>query len=174
MEIAFTRTNEARVTVTVERDDGAVLQTRSPRAAHRLPHDLIHYVVEQELELADGFWGRVANGMTFCNLRVVRQPAQRRRPHREIRRRSSRERNGLEAEVLVGIFDDIWEGTAKREWGSIRRFLDSVWSPRARTRAEELDEHTINRVCAALSETEEAWRRVPPGGELRVSWPSRP
>jgi hypothetical protein len=55
MQIAFERVSETSVTVTVERDDGALLRTRSPRAAGRLPHDLIHYVVERELELDNGF-----------------------------------------------------------------------------------------------------------------------
>jgi hypothetical protein len=83
----------------------------------------------------------------------------------------AREKGLLEAEVLVGTFHDIWIGSAEREWGSLRAFLDSVWSPRTRSRAEELDERMIRRVCEALSATEAAWSRVPLGGELRVSWP---
>ena len=172
MQIAFERVDGRSVTVTVERDDGAVIQTRSPRAAGRLPHDLIHYVVEHELELDDGFWAKVAGGALFGNFQVLQQPARKRRPTRRSTRGSSQERGGLEAEVLVGVFDDIWEGVAEREWGSVPAYLDSVWSPRGRSRAEELDEATIRRVCAALSATETAWSRVPLGGELRVGWPA--
>jgi hypothetical protein len=54
MEIAFNRLSEARISVTAERDDGAVLETNSPGARDSLPHDLIHYVVESELGLHDG------------------------------------------------------------------------------------------------------------------------
>ena len=170
MEVRFTRAGDATVKVTVERDDGAVLETTSPGGRDRLPHDLIHYVVEHELGLDDGLWGRIAGGATFGNFRVLKKGTSRRPKPKG---RASKRKGVLEAEVLVGIFHDIWTGTAEREWGSIHAFLDSVWSPRTRSRADELDEKTIRRVCNALDRAEAAWTRVPRGGEVRFSWPPR-
>jgi hypothetical protein len=173
MDAAFHRDTATTIRVHVERDDGAILETRSPGATDALPHDLIHFVVERELGLDDGFWPRVARGVKFRNMRLVRKPLGklRRQPPRP-KRPSSEKRGLLEAEVLVGVFHDIWTGAAEREWGTIRAFLDSVWSPRTRSRADELDEQTIRRICDALTEAERAWRRVPIGGELRVTWPT--
>ena len=175
MDVEFTRRSDARVVVKVERDDGAILETSSPGGHDRLPHDLIHYVVERELGIDDGFWARLAAGVTYKNFRVVAPPVAKRSPSSPRRaRRSPLKRKGvLEAEVLVGIFHDIWDGTAEREWGSVRAFLDTIWSPRTRSRADELDDATIRRVCRALDETEAAWRRVGAGESLRVSWPQQ-
>ena len=166
--ITFTRVDERFVETTVRREDGAVLATRSPGGTDRLPHDLIHYVVESELGLDDGLWGRIASGVTYTNFRVLEQPKRKQRLRRP---RSKTKRKGLlEAEVLVWILHDIWDGTAERECGTIRAFLDSKWSPRTRSRADELDERTIARVREALDRTETKWKRVPFGGELRVDW----
>jgi hypothetical protein len=171
MEITFTRLDERLVETTVTREDGAVLATRSPGATDRLPHDLIHYVVERELGLDDGLWGRIASGVTYPNFRALRQPTAKRRPR--ARKRKAKRKGVLEAEVLAWIFHDIWDGTAEREWGTIRAFLDSIWSPRTRSRADELEPETIARVCEALDRTEAAWKRVPFGGELRVEWSAK-
>jgi hypothetical protein len=172
MKIAFTRLGEKGVRVTIERDDGAVLETSSPRAVDRLPHDLMHYVVERELGLNDGLWGRIASGTIYGNFHV-RQPGAKRPASRPRPRAGRSKRKGvLEAEVLVGVFHDIWDGTAEREWGSVKAYLDTIWSPRTRSRVEELDAPTIRRVCEALTRTEKAWSRVPVNGQLRVTWPA--
>jgi hypothetical protein len=169
MEITFTRLDERFVETTVTREDGAVLATRSPGAGDRLPHDLIHYVVERELELDDGLWGRIANGVTYKSFRIVEQPKT--KPQRPRRRTRKTKRKGLlEAEVLVWILHDIWDGSAEREWGSIQAFLDSIWSPRTRSRADELEPEAIRRVCESLDRTEAEWKRVGRGGHLRVAW----
>jgi hypothetical protein len=168
MEITFTRLDDREVGTTVERDDGAVLATKSPGAKDRLPHDLVHYVVESELGLDDGLWGRVADGVVYKNFRVLQQPKTKQRP--KTPKRKSKRKGVLEAEVLVWILHDIWDGTAEREWGTIRAFLDSIWSPRTRSRADELEPKTIQRVCEALDRMEGKWAHVPLSGELRVSW----
>jgi hypothetical protein len=169
MEITFTRLDERFVETTVTREDGAVLATRSPGGGDRLPHDLIHYVVESELGLDDGLWGRIASGVTYKNFRMVESAKTKQRVRR--RTRKTKREALLEAEVLVWILHDIWNGTAEREWGSIRTFLDSIWSPRTRSRADELEPETIQRVCEALDRTEAEWKGVARGGELRVTWP---
>src|ERR671936_1239225 len=168
MEIAFSRVDDVHIETTIERYDGAVLATRSPGARDRLPHDLVHYVVESELGLDDGLWGRVADGVVYKNFRVLQQPKTKHRPR--TRKRKSKRKGVLEAEVLVWILHDIWDGTAEHEWGSIRAFLDSIWSPRTRSRADELDPKTIERICDALDRMEAKWKRVPRGGKLSVSW----
>jgi hypothetical protein len=169
VEVTFTSLDGLHVT-TIERDDGAVLATRSPGARDRLPHDLIHYVVERELGLDDGVWGRVASGVVYKNFRVLQPPKAKQQRRQKPRKRKTKRKGVLEAEVLVWILHDIWDGTAEREWGTIRAFLDSIWSPRTRSRADELEPSTIARICAALDRMEAKWKRVPVGGELRVDW----
>lgn len=41
---------------------GQSVETRFPKKGP-IPHDAVHYIVEQELSLTEGFWGMVASGM---------------------------------------------------------------------------------------------------------------
>jgi hypothetical protein len=46
----------------VERDDGVVYRLYSGTAGPRLPHDIMHLVVERELRIKDGIWAGIAAG----------------------------------------------------------------------------------------------------------------
>lgn len=48
-------------TIAIRRDDGSAAETRFPKKGP-LPHDGIHYIVEDVLGLSDAFWGKVAGG----------------------------------------------------------------------------------------------------------------
>ena len=63
MKIAFVRTGESHDRIHVERDDGS--KAGWHWRAGGPPHDLIHWVVESELPIANGFWGLVADGADF-------------------------------------------------------------------------------------------------------------
>jgi hypothetical protein len=49
--------------VICRREDGSTCQTDLP--PHCVYHDLAHFVVESHAKVADGFWGRIAQGYTF-------------------------------------------------------------------------------------------------------------
>jgi len=61
MDIALTKIDSERHRLVITRDDGSkdevVLETRS-----LLVHDLVHYAVEAEAGIDDGFWGLLASG----------------------------------------------------------------------------------------------------------------
>jgi hypothetical protein len=60
LEVTFVRRRGQRDKVYVRHDDGASTGWAFPTYGDALPHDLCHLVVEDELALADGFWGMVA------------------------------------------------------------------------------------------------------------------
>lgn len=62
VEITFLKQTERDYEVFVRRDDGVALQVRSFDRQRRLPHDIAHFVVENELRLQHGFWGLLAAG----------------------------------------------------------------------------------------------------------------
>ena len=63
MEIAAVRTGGPRDRVYVTRDDGTQVFWDWSSYGESLPHDLVHYLVEIEFELTDGFWGLVGAGV---------------------------------------------------------------------------------------------------------------
>jgi hypothetical protein len=63
MELTAVRGTEDRDRVYVTRDDGSEVFWTWPSYGRELPHDLVHWVVESEARLDQGFWGLVASGV---------------------------------------------------------------------------------------------------------------
>ena len=55
----------------VARDDGVVYRIGGGPATHGIPHDLVHYTVEDSLGLSDGMWGAIAGGVVFRSMTHV-------------------------------------------------------------------------------------------------------
>jgi hypothetical protein len=71
MRVTFPRLpDHQRAYALVERDDGVVYQLFGGMAGPRLPHDIMHLVVERELRIGDGIWGGIAAGLAFDSLRA--------------------------------------------------------------------------------------------------------
>jgi hypothetical protein len=63
MRVTFPRLpDHERAWALVERDDGVVFRRYSGTAGPRLPHDIMHLVVERELRIKDGIWAGIAAG----------------------------------------------------------------------------------------------------------------
>ncbi len=62
LEATFVRHRERRDRIYVTRQDGTSIFWDFPSYGDRLPHDLVHLVVEAELNIAQGFWGMVDQG----------------------------------------------------------------------------------------------------------------
>jgi hypothetical protein len=72
MRVTFPRLpDHERAYALVERDDGAVYRLYGGQAGPRLPHDIMHFVVERELRIGDGIWGGIAAGIIFDTMQHV-------------------------------------------------------------------------------------------------------
>ena len=169
MKITFTRNGKRTYTTLVERDDGVMIQVPSHDRPSSLPHDIAHYVVEQELRLERGFWGRVASGAMFGGMRVVsgRLP-----PHAASRSKSiikEEEQQLIEAEVLVGLLLNITHQRLENDWTAVQSHLNSTWKPRKPSR-ESLSHQEVLRVCGELRKAEQRWEDLPVSESITVSW----
>jgi hypothetical protein len=63
LQVSFVRHRQRRDRVYVTRHDGSSTAWDFPSYGDRLPHDLCHLVVEEELGIVDGFWGLVDQGV---------------------------------------------------------------------------------------------------------------
>jgi hypothetical protein len=72
-----------------------VFQGTTMAAGRGLPHDLNQFVVERELEIANGFWGLLAHGASFASV-PERRPTQ---PGRALTRAHRDELMAVEAIV---------------------------------------------------------------------------
>ena len=76
MRVTFPRLpDRERAWALVERDDGVVFRFYGGgTAGPRLPHDIMHLVVERELRISDGIWAGVAAGAGLQHVSGRRPP----------------------------------------------------------------------------------------------------
>jgi hypothetical protein len=139
------------------------------QAGPRLPHDIMHFVVERELHIRDGIWGGIASGIIFDSMQHV---SGRRPPHARDRSRellASFRRPGLRAEVLANFVQcvagldhpsDIQIMTLAADRLSVLPDADADVEP-----AE------VAAAAQALQVEAARWARLRVGEELSYDWP---
>ncbi len=170
MRVTFPRLpDHQRGYALVERDDGVVYRLDGGTAGPRLPHDIVHFVVERELRIGDGIWGGIAAGIVFGTMRYV---SGRRPPHaaeRSAQLLRSFRRQGLRAELLADLVSSaaaLDHMTPQR----IRRLADDKLSVLPET---DVDPDVIAAAARALQVEAARWARLRVGEELRYEWPGR-
>lgn len=114
-----------------------------------LPHDLVHYVVEDELRLEFGFWGLVAAGAKLQSVQAYGARDPRRIPQQDDPLVSEHVEELLAAEGFVAAFSGF-PGTESEP---------------------ELEPGQVERIRARMTELNERWQATGPGEVLRLPWP---
>ncbi|HEU4580342.1 MAG TPA: hypothetical protein VFS67_18930 [Polyangiaceae bacterium] len=172
MNVAFRRTGARRYAVIVT-PAGEAAQAMDPAPGYDddIPHDLVHYVVEAELGLTNGVYGRAARGAgTFIasterdespRARARQQRKQRKR-ERALRAQDAQGGNELaRSERLAALCDVTW----RRQRGQAADPARTAPVPNAEEAAE------VARIVARLNALAPLWRALPVGEALVFDWP---
>jgi hypothetical protein len=175
MRVVFKRTGARRYAVLVEVPGYGVQQVHpAPGYDDDIPHDLVHYVVEAELRLARGVFGRAARGggsfvatVTADDAPRARARAQRKQRRREaaLRVRDEAGRGEMSGSERLAAICGV---AFRRQVGQRPAPLRSA-PPEAETPEERA---CVARVVARLRELAPRWRALPVEGELAFVWPS--
>jgi hypothetical protein len=172
MEVVFKRTGERRYAVIV-RVPGQPPQGMNPAPGYddHIPHDLVHYVVEAELRLEAGVFGRAARGGgTFISVEgggSTRERArQRRKQQRRERSLGAGDGNGqmTSSERLAALCDVHWRRRNGQRPDPTRPFKDEPLTVH--------DAARVTRIVDRLDLLAPLWRALPVDGELVFVWPS--
>jgi hypothetical protein len=150
MRVTFPRLpDHERAWALVERDDGVVYRLYSGTAGPRLPHDIMHLVVERELRISDGIWAGIAAG-------------------------GSGEPPGPRAELLA----DLVAGAAALgplTLEKIKRLTADKLAalPSAERAGAEVDPVVVAVAARALQVEAARWARLRVGEELSYDWPGK-
>jgi len=172
MHVSFKRTGERRYAVIVSAQ-GQPTRAADPAPGYDddIPHDLVHYIVEAELRLEHGVYGRAARGAgTFIATAehdsTPRDRARQQRKQRK-RERALREHNPdatsemTTSERLAALSDVAW----RRHAGQLPDGLRKAPVPLTE------DAPLVARVVARLDALAPRWRALPVGGQLVFEWP---
>ena len=174
MDVTFRRTGDRRYAVIVQRP-GFPAQAMDPAPGFDpdIPHDLVHYLVEAELGLESGVFGRAAcGGGTFipapADGRSAREQARARRKQRRreatLYHDDERGTQQMESsERLAGLCDVLW----RRRHGQTPDPSRSV--PTAFITPQDVE--SARRVVDRLDAVAPIWRRLSIGEALVFRWP---
>jgi hypothetical protein len=170
MHVTFPRLpDHERAYALVERDDGAVYRLYGGQAGPRLPHDIMHFVVERELRIPDGIWGGIASGIVFDSMQHVsgRRPPPARERSKELL--ASFGQRGLRAEVLANFVEFV----AGLDHPSDTQIL-TLAATRLSVLADadaDVDPAEVAAAAQALQVEAARWARLRVGEELSYEWP---
>jgi len=169
MRVAFERTGErSYATVVMLAGEPPRRTDPAPGYDDEIPHDLVHYLVEAELGLSHGVYGRAAAGggafVSTSSAGSARQHARARRRQKKREAALSREDEGdmARSEYIVGLCDLAWRRRAGAE--------TPTWAEGAQLPPEE--SQVIARVLALLDEVAPRWKKLPIGEALVFRWPN--
>jgi hypothetical protein len=145
MRVTFPRLpDHERAWALVERDDGVVYRLYSGTAGPRLPHDIMHLVVERELRISDGVWAGIAAGGS-C------QPP------------------GQRAELLA----DLVAGAAALGTLTLEKIRRLTADKLAALPDASVDPVLVAVAARALQVEAARWARLRVGEELSYDWPGK-
>ena len=143
MRITFPRLpDHERAWALVERDDGVVYRLYGGTAGPRLPHDIMHLVVERELRIKDGIWAGIAAG----------EPAH---------------APGLRAEALA----DLVSSAATLDTMTLEKVKRLSAAKLSVLPDADVDPVVIAAAARALQVEAARWARLRTGEELSYDWP---
>jgi hypothetical protein len=172
MNVCFRRTGARRyaVVVTVAGEPPRAMDP-APAYDDDIPHDLVHYVVEAELGLTHGVYGRAARGAgTFITTaerdvnpreRARKQRKQQRRDRSLSARDASHVADMARSERLAALCDVAWR----------RKHGQRPDPSRSAPVAPAEDAADIERVVSRLDLIAPLWRALSVGDEIVFEWP---
>lgn len=159
MRVTFTKQAGRRYLVSIDREHGPPLQPRhGPGYDDLLPHDMAHYVVEEQLGIRLGVFGQLAAG--GAGLFTPAPHDRRGGDRRAAKRFATAGRDDMRrSEAAVGRCVAEWQ---RRSGVPVAPIADVDI---------ELGESDLERVVQRLEEVSQAWAELVPGRSLTFTWP---
>lgn len=154
MNVIFTRTGERRYRVSVE-GPGIVSSWMEPAPGFdvRLPHDMAHFVVENELSITGGVFGQLAAGGLANTFHPSDEQLRRKLYKRDNRIAGINRHDAILSEKVVSL--------ALQAWNS-----DLSEAPAA----EVVSTRDIRRVCQQFDVVSAVWSRLGVGESMTLAW----
>lgn len=156
VRIAFRKLTDERHALEIATDDGRRERVECETRSY-LQHDLLHYAVEAEAGLTEGFWGSLAAGQTLAALNDrTREPG-------------ADNPAMMDIERLVGAMTRAVRGTSARD---VVAGLERYAAAMGESNPPWLDEAFVQRVQERMRRLLGRWRATPYGDVMELEWPA--
>jgi hypothetical protein len=183
MILVFRRTGQRRYAVEAQLSGFPdVLMNPAPGFDSRMPHDLMHLVVEAQLGLMRGIFGQLATGGDAGTFHIPATPGADSRKLARARKRVSARGKRL---LKVGRDDCAqseratficWQEWLARSSSLEERKQSQTMAQQAREMASRKDsrvlsERKLDEICEHLDQLSACWLRLRVGESIAVAWP---
>lgn len=159
MQIRFTKQSDKYDRMECIRTNGTTTSCPMPKQGI-LPHDFVHYVVEETLDLRQGFWGILAIGVGFPNSEPPWDAADFNLPNLT---------QALQAESLVECFQaEMWNGFQMSE--NFAEILQVTCQSRNVPAPDKISLEQLEQVRLRLQGFFKQWQKLAVGETLEVQF----
>lgn len=185
MQVEFHKTGEKRYAVIIKRKDLPDLEMNSaPGFDPLMPHDLLHFIVESELDLKHAIFGQVATGENIGNFRAAPSESSNTRADSRFRRKESKQRKKiiknnideyLQSERATVICMSDWlahsadEKLLKRA-AEMKDTAQSVQGQMTENEKQKLDKQKLARIRKRMDELSARWSALKVNESMIVEW----
>jgi len=157
MQVTFTKLDARRYEVAIEREHGPALLPRSgPTLDAEMPHDLEHFVVEEQVGIELGVFGQLASGGSGIFFPAPKDNS--------LRRKQLAERIATQGRDDIARSEELTRVVAAaRAHGSLPR-----GNVRVDVRADD-----VAAAVRRLDDLAREWAVLAPGESLTLTWPDR-
>lgn len=152
--------------IEIRRADGRLADTRFPKKGP-VPHDAVHFIVEDVLGLRRGFWGLIAAGDDPDHIQVMAKAA----GHASAKRAGIPDPaiiDLLQAERLVEAAEAaLWSGGTDAD--GMRHLAEAGWAA-SHVPALALSDADLDSILTRLVALRDEWVPAPPGYQLHLRW----
>lgn len=166
MRIRFNKISDDRHQLMVAWPDGRS-ETVSCETRSLLLHDLLHYAVESEARLNDGFWGSLAAGASLAALNARAAGVASLAASTETLDPADADVGLLLVERVVGALHGTTKGIAAGPmFEGLQRFASAIERPWPGW----LDEAFVERMIERMRVLRGRWAATPFGGTIELRW----
>lgn len=161
MRVRFKKTGERRYGVFIARGDSPALEMNpAPGFEPLMPHDLLHFLVEQELDLRNGIFGQIADGGSAGTFHQTPSGKSHRRADSRLRKRTAKR-----GEKLLKRGSDDCAKSERATYVCLYDWFSHSADEKLRARAEEMRSNRDSifsrmSVSKRRTFTEEKLRRI--------------
>ena len=166
MDVTITKglTDDA---ILILRANGGRAETRFPKKGP-VPHDAVHFIVEETLGLTHGFWGMIASGIDPDEVQELAKAA----GHASAKRAAVPDASIvmlLQAERIVEAVEAaLWSGGTDVEG---TRHLAESGCLASHVAVPEMHDTQIAEILARVRDLRDVWGPAPKGHQLHFHWP---
>ncbi|QQS40613.1 MAG: hypothetical protein IPM63_14765 [Acidobacteriota bacterium] len=185
MVIHFLRTGEKRYAVEIERDGLPLLELNpAPGFDARVPHDMMHLIVEAVLGLERAVFGQLAAGGDAGSFHVKNESDASGKDHSRLRRKQKKRGESIRAkedghfamsENATYVCWHEWLSRSHRTEDrnkalSMKTNAAHIWD-RMPAADKKMLQDALDRTCDHLDILSEAWSGLKAGQRISVRWP---